>query len=355
MPRFSVNWGSNRPGGVDVVLAGLARQTFEDFEVVFVDGLYHQRHAAVLEEVRRVGLKQPFFHVPNYRTQPGPWGTAGSGYNTGFALSDGEFVVMLLDYAYAPPRWLEEHARHQEKGSKIILAPHEYRVLEPKLSFTPPLKFFDRSYIDNRAVDDVIAAILRQRGLIGYVSCFEERFEPSMLGGFSVQPDSDMKCRIPTQEWFDQNHFSTKNESFPTKNVLEVNGIDEHYDLGRGPGDPDLCDRLERTGLPLWIVNEAIVHCLNPRGVLPNMNAVIGEHVRLPPPHAERWCMEDGYAYFQKMKWRKSVRAPNPFDIEDMRKEIWNWRELSQTPTVLIPKRVISNEEYWKKLGGPNA
>lgn len=98
MPRVTVNWGSNRPGGVDIVLAGLARQMFTDFEVVFTDGRYHERHGRVLEAVCRSGLRQPFFHVPNHRYRPGPWGTTCAGYNTGFALSAGEVVVMLLDY-----------------------------------------------------------------------------------------------------------------------------------------------------------------------------------------------------------------------------------------------------------------
>jgi predicted HAD superfamily hydrolase len=122
MPRVSVNWGSNRPGGVDVVLAGLRGQTFKDFEVVFVDGLYHERHALVLEEVKRVGLEQPFFHVPNHRYRPDIWGATCAGYNTGFALSDGDVVVMLLDYGYAasglargacqaPGRWPEDRSR----------------------------------------------------------------------------------------------------------------------------------------------------------------------------------------------------------------------------------------------------
>lgn len=366
MPRFSVNWGSNRPGGVDIVLAGLARQTFEDFEVVFVDGLYHERHAAVLDEVRRVGLKQPFFHVPNHRFQPGIWGTTCAGYNTGFALSDGEFVVMLLDYGYAPPRWLEEHEKHQasKEGAwpasegKIILGPHEYRVLTAGLPADLSLKIFDRKYVDQHQLDDVVAAITRQRVLFGPVSCFATPFEPSMLEVFPVDVESsDTKCRLPTQEWFDVNFFATKNESFPTKNVLAVNGMDEHYDLGRGPGDPDLCHRLRRTGLSMWIVNEAMVHCLNPRGVLPNMNIIIGEGEAPPPPYSRRWCMEDGYTYFAKSKLRQSPRAVNPFEIEDLRREIWNWRELSQTPTVLIPKRVVLDDEYWKKFGfgGSNA
>lgn len=57
MPKVTVALGSSRPGGVDISLRGLADQTFQDFEVVFVDARYHKRHAEVLEYAKKVGLK----------------------------------------------------------------------------------------------------------------------------------------------------------------------------------------------------------------------------------------------------------------------------------------------------------
>lgn len=328
------------------MLAGLARQTYKDFEVVFVDGLYHERHEKVLDAVRLSGLERPFFHVPNHRYQPGIWGTTCAGYNTGFALAAGDFVVMLLDYGYAPPMWLEEHAKHQDRGEKIILGPHEYRTLAPHVPIAN-LRVFDRAYVDSHPLEDAIAAIGRQRSLFDLISCFAESFDPDDLDEFVVE-EGDVKCRMPTQEWFDSNYFATKNESFPTKAVLDVNGMDEHYDKGRGPGDPDLCHRLRRTGLPLWIVNETIVRCLNPRGILPNMNVVIPENAPLPPPYEKRWFMADGYRYFDKVKLRESPRAANPFDIRALREEIWSWRVASQFSAPLIPRRVVADEDYFR-------
>jgi hypothetical protein len=213
--------------------------------------------------------------------------------------------------------------------------PHEYRTLKAKLP--EELVVFDRAYVDARQPSDVIAAIFRQRGLVGEVSCFPERFSPSMLDDFPVE-ESDAKCKIPTQEWFDENYFSTKNESFPTESALVVNGMDEHYDLGRGPGDPDLCRRLRRTGLPLWIANEAIVHCLNPRGILPNMNVVIPEDRPLPPPYNKRWVHGGWVRVRRSLEAPHSPRAPNPFDIRALREELWHWRELSQSPSVENPE-----------------
>lgn len=350
MPHFTVTLGSNRPGGIDIALAGLVNQTYGDFEVIFVDGLYHERHLQVLDFVKKSGLRQPFFHVPNHRFNTSDlWGTTCAGYNTGFALSSGDFVVMLLDYGYAPPMWLELHARHQAQA-KIILAPHEYRTLVNLNTVDgggEALVTFDRQYVDARDYNDVIKAILAQRRRFDSISSFSKPFVPSDLENFVVE-ESDAKCKIPTQSWEDTNYFNTKNESFPLDAVLAVNGMDENYDRGRGPGDPDLCYRMRlKTHLPMWIVNEAIVHCLNPRGVLPNMNVIIPENRRLPPPLDYRWYIQDGYRHYDRTKQSGAFRAPNPFEINALRSDIWHWRDLSQDPNPVIPKRQVSDDRYY--------
>lgn len=350
--KFTVTLGSNRPGGIDIALAGLASQTYRGFEVVFVDGLYHQRHGQVLDAVRASGLRQPFFHVPNHRFNPPDlWGTTCAGYNTGFALASGEYVLMLLDYAYAPPTWIELHAKHQAEGSKIILGPHEYRTLNLDEVHVGdelgPLTVFDREFVDGRDHNDVVKLILDQRRCFGPISCFSSPFAASDLPRFPVE-ESDAKCKMPTGPWEDTNYFNTKNESFPLEAVLSVNGMDENYDRGRGPGDPDLCFRMRRkTKLPMWIVNESIVHCLNPRALLPNMNIIIPEDRRLPPPHDHRWYIQDGYRYYDGVKANQQWRAGNPFDIRMLREQIWHWRNLSQDPNAIIPRRYVDDATYY--------
>jgi len=334
-----------------VALAGLAGQTFKDFEVVFVDGRYRKRHRKVMEAVRASGLEQPFFHVPNHRSAPPPWGTTCAGYNTGFMLADGEVIVMLLDHAYAPPCWLAEHARHQAAGPKIIMAPHEYRTpvgtvyADGQPASPGPVL---RGAVEALGAEEALRLILEERERFDEISLFSRSFVTEDLASFPRE-ESDVKCLMPTQPWPDPNYFNTKNESFSTSAVLDVNGMDEHYDLGRGPGDPDLGWRLERTGLPLWVVQEAIVHCLNPRDLLPNCNIVIPDGGRLSPPYEHRWYIQDGYAYIAAMKAEGRVRAPNPYDLRKRREEIWCWRELSQDDEPLISEVVVPDEEYFKE------
>jgi glycosyltransferase involved in cell wall biosynthesis len=352
-PKVTVVLGSNRPGGIDVTLAGLAKQTYQNFEVVFVDGRYHERHAEVVAAVRESGMKQRFFHVPNHRYGDSIWGTACAGYNTGFALSTGEIVVMLLDYAYAPPAWLEKHVEHQS-DPKIIMGPHEYRTISKvRTRGSDPVYRFVKEAVDVDP-ESAIRAVLAQRERFREISIFESRFEPHMLEQFPVE-QSELKCSMPTGPVDDHQLFNTKNESFPLEAVLDINGMDENYDRGRGPGDPDLCLRLSRHGhlagkrLPIWVVSEAKVHCLNPRWILPNLNLIVPERGRLAPPFDGRWSYVDGLAYHEGVRQDASVtRAPNPFDIRKKREEIWHWRELSQESEPVIPKNVVSDADYFR-------
>ena len=348
-PKVTVTLGTDRPGGLDVALCGLAGQTFKDFEIIIVDGRYHTRHAAVLDAVRRYGITQPVFHVPNHRYSDTPWGVQGAGYNTGFALAAGEIVVMLLDYAYAPPGWLAAHVEHQERGAKIVLGPHEYRTLTPA-DFAPKngaqlLDFLDRNNVLGVPVDVALKSLLDQREKIEEISAFVEPFTPERLALYPREA-GDVKCDLPTGP-LSYDYFNTKNESFPLAAVLDVNGADEHYDLGRGPSDPDLGLRLSRTGLDTWNVNEAMVHCLNPRRILSNLNILsLDDGARLPPPHQDRFTLQEGYAYFETVKASGAVRAPNPIDLRDLRERIWHWRELSQHEEPIIPKNIVSDREY---------
>jgi hypothetical protein len=345
-PKVTVTWGSSRPGGIDINLAGLCTQTFEDFEVVFVDARYHLRHSRVLEAVKASGLKQPFYHVPNHRYSDGPWGTNCAGYSTGFALADGELIVMLLDYAYCPPGWLQAHVDH---AGKLVMAGAEYRAMKGAVPNDggPRLTEFTREAVDAVPFDIAMDAIAYQRTRIDEISCFAEPFDPGKLPLYELE-ESDIKCTMATGE-HEAYGFNTKNESFPRDAIFQVNGIDEFADLGRVPADPLLGYQLVWTGLKPWVVKEAICHCINPRRILPNMNIVIPEGGPLPPPYHSRVTVEMGNAYYNWCKEIKRLRSPNPQSLEELRDRIWIWRALSQVEDTVIPRNVVSDSEYFGK------
>jgi len=315
VPKVSVLLGSSRPGGIDVSLLGLEAQTYDDFEVIFVDGRYHQRHGLVLDAVERSGLKAPFFHVPNHRYGEPPWTSICAGFNTGFMLAAGEIVIMLCDYAYAPPGWIEAHlACHTEPG--MVVAPHRYREMPPTVTIRNDYESTTH-FLDPITVDAVLSS--------------------------SVQPQevNDSKLVMPDGP-VNHLYMHTKNESFPLDNVLAIGGMDENYDRGRGPGDHCIGHRLIDSGLQGWLCGAATVEVLNPRGIMPNPNIAIGEENL-----GERWGIVTGNAYYHATANRK--RANNPYNIWRRRNDIWHWRELSQNLEAVIPKNIVPDAEYFSK------
>jgi hypothetical protein len=343
MPKVTVTLGSSRPGGIDISLYGLSRQTYDDFEVVFVDARYHKRHARVLDAVKASGLKQPFYHVPNHRNQPKPWGTTCAGYNTGFMLADGEIVIMLLDYGYTPPDWVEKHVSAHRFGQRVVMAPHDYRPMPAvrTLDGGPPLKQYEGH------IGMTPESILAERDRYDEISIFVEPFDPAKLGPSSQPPHCDPKMFRPEGP-NDELLFHTKNESFPFANMLAINGMDEHYDRMGGPGDPEMAQRLCKSGLSGYITR-AIVACPNPRWIMPNPNAA-SFHDKPTPGHEWRGCYLDGQAYFERSWRERRLVAPNPFNILERQREIWGWREMSQEREAVIPYVEIADGEYFRGL-----
>lgn len=346
MVKVTIALGSSRPGGVDISLKGLAEQTCKDFEVVFVDGRYHKRHAQVLEYAKKVGLEQPFYHVPNHRYN-GIWGANVSGVNTGFMLAAGEILIMLMDYAYTPPGWIEEHLKWQDKP-RLVMAPHLYSEMPLFLykGNTEPILFAN-------GPETTVEAILKQRENFDEISIFPKPFDSSYQFQVLAMPNNDPKSVVPTgHSPLSYNYMHTKNDSFPVKTVLEIGGMDEHYDLGRGPGDTEFGYRLVAAGLEPWICNEAKVYCPNPRPIMPNLNTTIPVEWTADRPNlVNRLSYNEGMAYFNACRGLiekgGSLKALNPYDTFEMRKELWVWRELSQEKDPVIPLNDVGDEKYF--------
>ncbi len=348
-PKVTIVLGSARPGGLDISLAGLAAQTFTDFEVIFGDARYHSRHERVLDAVERSGLKQPFYHVPNHRYSDGPWGTACAGYNSTFALAAGETIVMLLDYAYARPDWLERHVEH---AGKLVMSPHEYRTLTGARTVhgTPAIEF-NRQFVEQLVADrycglECAARVIQSfRELYDEVSCWPKPFTAEDLDVYPVENVS-IPENIATggsEPYF----FSTKNESFPREAIYAVNGMREEADCGRMPADPELGYRLMWSGLEPWVCREAMVHCINPRTILPNLNLIAPESGPMPPPYDKRITVEHGNAVYNKLRAEQEPWAENPVPLAELRERIWHWRALSQERDAVIPRVVTPDEAYF--------
>ena len=332
-PKVTVSWGSSRPGGIDVTLAGLAAQTYDNFEVVFTDARYHKRHAQVLDAVKRSGLKAPFYHVPNHRNQP-VWGSSCAGVNTGFMLADGEIIIMLLDYSYCAPGWIEAHLRYHDRP-RFVMGPHSYWDLPTTVVKGPRVG----------PPEITLESIKAQYEMYDELSIFAQPFDPEDLR-YLREVGGDPKLGFATGP-LGGDYMHTKNESFPTNVILDTGGMDEQYERGRGPGDLEFGNRLEALGLQGWVCAQARVETLNPRTILPNLNSVIPVEQRLPPPYANRWCYREGEKYWRDRVAQHVTRSGSPYNMRQRRVEIWHWRELSQQREPVIPYVLKTDLEYF--------
>jgi glycosyltransferase involved in cell wall biosynthesis len=341
MVKVSVCLGSSRPGGLDISLRGLVDQTFEDFEIIFVDGRYHKRHERVLDYVKTLGIKQPFYHVPNHRFNK-EWPTSCAGINTGFMLSEGEIVIMLLDYAYTPPGWIENHLKHHDRR-RLVMSPHIYHDLPEVMTKDgeKPMTFVAGGA--NVTVENIV----KQRENFDEISIFKTPFEPSVFKQVkqAQPPDQDPKILRPEGQ-SSHEYMHTKNESFLREDVLSINGMDENYDKGGGPGDLLLGWQFKMIGCELWICQEAAVMVLNPRSILPRTGLVGGTRDSVTAPF--RWSYNDGERYYYATMSSEKVVSNNPYDIRKKRKGIWDWRQLSQERQPVIPYIDISDEVYYR-------
>lgn len=346
MVKVSVCLGSSRPGGVDVSLRGLADQTYEDFEVVFVDSRYHERHKQVLDFVRKVGLKQPFYHVPNHRYN-GLWSTPCAGFNTGFMLAEGEIVIMLLDYAYAPGDWIQWHMMFHEQ-KRLVIGPYTYLKMPEFVSKNgSPMKFVAGE------PENTVANILKAKENYDEISIFKSPFQRSWISSLalydSARMDQDPKLNKPTGP-IGYEYMHTKNESFPLQDVLDINGVDETFDMGGGLGDTEFSYRLFKAGCVPWLVHEANVYCLYAKEILPNTNYAFPKS-KPDGVQFARWVYDQGEAYWYSRRQavdNGETRSKSPYDMRERRKEIWDWRSLSQETEAVIPRNDVPDEKWYK-------
>jgi hypothetical protein len=281
-----------RPGGWDLLMFGLMRQTYPHFDVIVPDERYAKRHEQVVAYVSRLEFQRPLYHVPLHR-RTGPWNHPATAINTGLSLATGEIVLLLVDYAYVPPDWIEKHVE-AHLSPRLVMGRHRY-IPEPLLRGGPY-----RHYSVMTAGHKWEA--IHQRELHASeceISMLAEEFrEPGIMHvqGFVHGPSAPGP--------HDHLSFYAKNDSFPLRAALDANGMDERelssHDFGR---------RLIQNGLKGWALPESEVIAFELGSVFPHISGILfGE----PSVESE-----------------ESPRTPNPFEIYDLRKKMWAWRGLS--------------------------
>ncbi len=338
-PEVSIVTCAARPGGLDVLLAGLKQQTFKDFEVIMVDHRYEKRHKIVQDAFNEAGIK--LIHVPEHRRNY-KWISLAAGWNTGFMLARGRVVIMLVDYAFTPVGWIENHLKwhNDPNNKKMIVAPHAYTDMPP-LKITPPsitIETFTTKYvewIDDEKLDEF--------------SIFTEPFTTETMKTLAVTPPPYNDPKILMSEGYTYRDFShMKNESFLLESVLNVNGIDEHGDLGKGPVDREFGNRMEKNNDRMYLYPPAIIYVPNPRFILPGLPwGMTHERVHVEGD-CDRWSFDDGFKWeakrFNEVDHGINQRAYTPYDMEKKIKELESWRTEVNIDMSKLDK---TNKEYF--------
>lgn len=193
--KVSILLRIHRYGGLDVLYDSLIHQTFpkNEYEVIICDKLYDYRKDLVKEkfECFNVIHFKPS-KISEYYAQSAP-------LNDCLKRANGELSIIIGDYTYCNPKWIERHWNYHQNGY-CTCAPQEIYGL-------PPLK-------DN---------------LRNCWSTFKEDFNPIM---FKTLPTFvlDPKLNIPHNIIVNHNFWYNRNESFPTQWAKDIGGWNEEYD-----------------------------------------------------------------------------------------------------------------------------
>ena len=329
MPKVSVLVSTFRPGGIDILLAGMRDQTFKNFEVIVVDRRYEIRHDLVMAAADGLDL----YHVPEHRRN-GKWAAIGSAWNTAMALANGDIFIFLPDWTYTPPGWIEAHLAVHAATTGVVYtaAPYRYTAL-PQVGIKKP---FDFSTQQGRGAScSELDAVLRGE-IFEELSAFMEPFtgEVAFSLPHHLLPHQDSRVADAGQA-LHPTWLHVKNESLGRDLAFMLNGLDERLDRGKGPLDIDWGYRLAAVGvMGLW-TPAAMALCPNPRLVCGTMPW--GDRdTRVE----SRWSYLDGDAYNQRRKAELNeggnVQARNPFKLIDLRERLVDegWRDKTKVVDV---------------------
>jgi ubiquinone/menaquinone biosynthesis C-methylase UbiE/glycosyltransferase involved in cell wall biosynthesis len=138
--EFSIIYLTYRPGGFDILADSLANQTNQDYELIVVDNyaseLKHpDRSSQVKKYLEDKGVKLSYLGPSKPKCFPELPSGVMNAMNTGLLLSTKEAVIILTDYIWLPPDWLERISKHADilkQGHCVVLGGQFWEVDKPR-------------------------------------------------------------------------------------------------------------------------------------------------------------------------------------------------------------------------------
>ena len=209
--KISILLTTHRWGGCDMIFAGLEHQTFDknEYQLVWCDKLYKERRDLVWMWAKENDINVVHFAPKNQSS----YHVHSSVLNECLDKASGDICLVIGDYTYMLPHWLEIHYAYHQAGY-CLSAPQRIYGL-PKLSTC----------------------------LEHPISIFYETFNSDM---FKLLPifNMDPKLQLPNGALIDHRYSYNRNDSFPTEMARKINGWDEAYNNRVGPSNKEFFLRL---------------------------------------------------------------------------------------------------------------
>jgi len=316
-------------------------QTFRNFEVIFCDRRYERRHNEVMSLASDYGIN--LVHAPEHRRNKEGYTSFCSGWNTAAALARGRVLIIVQDWAYCPPGFIEAHLQNHDVPGRYVIAPYLYMKVPPvKLKYD-----FDFTGQESRGGNCVTTDPVLDGEILDEVYPFRDgAFDPQWMAGMrpNEYPDQDTRRR-PQGAGVPETYVHVKNESILRETFYNLNGLDERMERGKGPMDLELGMRMAENGVNLWWEQEALQIVPNPRPICRTMPWG-SMHERLNG----RWSYDDGLKYIERRRMEIAehgdFRAKNPYDLWKLSEDLESWR----TPQLIdVAPLEQTDAQYWKE------
>jgi glycosyltransferase involved in cell wall biosynthesis len=351
-PKVSILVSTFRPGGIDILMAGMKDQTFKDFELIIADRRYDKRHKEVMALAKEYGIN--CIHVPEHRTN-GHWNTFCSAWNTAIALSKGEYIFLLADWTYAPPGWIEAHLEVHKTPNRYVLSRYVYTNV-PDIKWKKDMGNIDLAKQMEIGYKCITPDRMLDNNIVDEIALFKEgKFSSGWLSKLepSKPPDQDLRYLIANCPGLanEEGWAHVKCESVSSKILKDINGLDERLERGKGPMDIDLATRLKKYNIDIWW-DPNIPYCTSPN---PRWYFRAMPWGSMKERLEDRWSYRDGLTYIQirvneieatttpEQRYQK-IKAKNLYDIREFGKKIEFWRDEQNHPVKSLD---VSDIEYW--------
>lgn len=234
-PKITVITCTNRWGGADIWKESLKKQTFTEFEALFVDEKHADRKTEVSDYISD-DTRLKYIQAPP-KDESKFWNLSKS-LNYALSIARGELLVFYQDYIWLPQNGLELFWKRYQSVGDCLISGIGNKARQPNwaINLYGKVTIFTQSGIPgivSHEFDKPEDAIDRPKG-VWFV-------DPRMINRPPVFQD-----RIP-MDW-EANWCSC-----PLKVAQQINGFDEDFDAGWGFDNVNFAERAELAGYKTYL------------------------------------------------------------------------------------------------------